>query len=387
TYLKAAAIAKEVFQRNPNHPGAAHYWIHGMDDPQHAAGALVAARALSRIAPDAAHAQHMCSHIFVALGLWDDVVRANLAATSVTNQHAAAAGKPPRRCGHYNYWLEYGYLEQGRLKSAKDVMAGCREEAMGAGMAARARGTVDPDAASLGSFVEMRVRYLVDTGHWQSEVAGWKVELGGALMPEYNERFGAGFAAAERGDSAQAKAELAGLDGLMPQLSAVFEQAGTPEGDPARQTPELQRMELQAASLSADGHGAQAVAVMEKAAAMEDRLPYAFGPPSPEKPVSEFLGELLLKEHRAPEARKAFEAALQRAPRRTESLLGLARAESAMGDRAAAADTYGELLKIWKDADADYAPKAEALRFVSERSRSAGRGALSIETYLLSRLK
>ena len=94
-YLKAAEIAKTVFVRNPQHPGAAHYWIHGMDDPQHAAGALEAARALSKIAPDAGHAQHMCSHIFMALGMWDDVVQANLSAMSVKNRQRAAAGKPP----------------------------------------------------------------------------------------------------------------------------------------------------------------------------------------------------------------------------------------------------------------------------------------------------
>ena len=55
TYLQAGAIAKAVFMRNPDHPGAAHYWIHAMDDPQHAAGALGDARALSKIAPSAAH--------------------------------------------------------------------------------------------------------------------------------------------------------------------------------------------------------------------------------------------------------------------------------------------------------------------------------------------
>ena len=120
TYLHAAAIAKAVFMRNSHHPGAAHYWIHGMDDPQHAGGALVAARALSKIARDAPHAQHMCSHIFLALGMWGDVVRANLAATSLMNQRRIAAGKPPIRCGHYNYWLEYGYLEEGRLGKQRD---------------------------------------------------------------------------------------------------------------------------------------------------------------------------------------------------------------------------------------------------------------------------
>jgi uncharacterized protein HemY len=94
-------------------------------------------------------------------------------------------------------------------------------------------------------------------------------------------------------------------------------------------------------------------------------LPYAFGPPSPEKPSYELLGELLLKEKKFSAAREAFEASLQRAPLRTESLSGLARAESAMGDKAAATKTYRDLLQIWKDADPGYAPAEEARRNLS----------------------
>ncbi|MDE2150145.1 MAG: hypothetical protein KGJ55_10045, partial [Gammaproteobacteria bacterium] len=85
TYLRAGAIAERSFRHNPRNPGAAHYWIHAMDDPAHAAGALEAARALSSIAPDAGHAQHMTSHIFMALGMWDDVVEANQNAMRVVN--------------------------------------------------------------------------------------------------------------------------------------------------------------------------------------------------------------------------------------------------------------------------------------------------------------
>jgi tetratricopeptide (TPR) repeat protein len=365
TYLQAAGIAKAVFMKNPEHPGAAHYWIHGMDDPTHAAGALVAARALSKIAPDAAHAQHMCSHIFVALGLWDDVVQANLDATAVVNRQAAAAAQPPRRCGHYNYWLEYGYLEQGRIDEAKKVIAGCRAEAMAEGMAARARGTVDPDAASVGSFVEMRTRYMVETGRWHGEVAGWSVDMGGALVPEFNDEFGSGFAAAEDGDVPAARKTLATLGELLPQLPEVFNHAGLPPTDPAWHVPEVQQIELQAAILSAEGHGDEAVAKAQQAVAIAKDLPYAFGPPSPEKPPYELLGELLLRQNKAPQAREAFESSLKRAPRRTASLLGLARAESAMGDKAAAANDFRELLQIWKNAGPGYAPKEEARRAVA----------------------
>jgi tetratricopeptide (TPR) repeat protein len=313
----------------------------------------------------------MCSHIFLALGMWDDVVQANIAATTVTNQAAAATGRPPRRCGHYNYWLEYGYLEQGHIAEAKKVVAGCRAEAMQPGMAARARVTVDPDAAVVSSFVEMRARYLVDTGRWQDEVARWKVDMGEALMPEINDAFATGFAAAQRGDLPTARNALATLTELVPQTPATFDQAGTPPTDPMRQVPEIQKLQLQAVLLSAEGHGDEAIAMAQQAVTAGTELPYAFGPPSPEKPSYELLGELLLKENKNAPARAAFETSLQRAPERTESLLGLARAESAMGDKAAAAATYRHLLGIWKNADPDYGSRDDVQRNLSALSHAA----------------
>jgi tetratricopeptide (TPR) repeat protein len=370
-YLKAAEIAKTVFAKNPQHPGAAHYWIHGMDDPQHAAGALEAARALSKIAPDAGHALHMCSHIFMALGMWDDVVQANIAAISVVNRQAAAEGKQSKHCGHYSYWLEYGYLEQGRIGEAEKVLAACRDEAAQSGIAARAHGTVDPDDSRVGSFAVMRSRYIVDTGRWDGEVVGWNVDLGGAQMPEFNFTFGTGFAAAELGDVGAARESLASLDRLLTQLPTLFDHAGLPADDPARRVPQIQRLQIEAVNLSAERHGDQAIARMEQAILAGKDLPYAFGPPSPEKPSEELLGELLLKANKASEAREAFAASLQRAPRRAESLLGLARAESAMGDKVDAANSYAELLEVWKNADPGYAPKEEAQRYISIASHAS----------------
>jgi predicted Zn-dependent protease len=128
---------------------------------------------------------------------------------------------------------------------------------------------------------------------------------------------------------------------------------------------------MEAVILSAEGHGDQAIVTMQQAVATERDLPYAFGPPSPEKPFDELLGELLLKANKAVQAREAFGASLKRAPRRVESLLGLARAESAMGDKAVAANSYFELLQIWKNADPGYAPKEEAQRYVSTTSHAA----------------
>ena len=217
----------------------------------------------------------------------------------------------------------------------------------------------------------MRARYLVDTGRWNDEVAGWKVDMDGALMPELNDAFATGFAAAERGDLPTARKALATVLEISPQSPAAFDGAGTPPGDPMRRVPEIQKLQLQAAVLSAEGRGNEAVAMAQRAVAIGEELPYAFGPPSPEKPSYEFLGELLLKENRNSPARAAFEASLQRAPQRTESLLGLACAESAMGDKAAAAQTYRQLLVIWKNADPDYVAQEKVQRNLSALSHVA----------------
>src|SRR3989441_6878042 len=69
---RADSILEPLFNRDPLHPGLAHYLIHTNDVPQLAQLGLYAARRYAAIAPDVPHAQHMPSHIFTRLGMWDD---------------------------------------------------------------------------------------------------------------------------------------------------------------------------------------------------------------------------------------------------------------------------------------------------------------------------
>src|SRR5205085_11977890 len=85
------------------------------DDPIHAPLGMRAARLYGKVAPNAGHALHMTSHIFVALGLWDDVIAANEQAMRVVNQQRASHGQPPKACGHYVTWLHYAYLQERRF--------------------------------------------------------------------------------------------------------------------------------------------------------------------------------------------------------------------------------------------------------------------------------
>ena len=118
----AASIAIKVYQENPNHPGAAHMIIHSFDDPDHAILALPAARAYAKIAPSAAHALHMPSHIFLRLGMWQDVVDSNTVAYQSATALIQRMHLPEGRGDFHTLgWLEYGNLMLGSLMTRRKM--------------------------------------------------------------------------------------------------------------------------------------------------------------------------------------------------------------------------------------------------------------------------
>jgi hypothetical protein len=348
TYMRAAAVLEPVFKDYPDHPGAAHYLIHSYDDPIHAPLGLRAARAYSKIAPDAGHAQHMTSHIFVATGMWDDVVAANESAVRVVDQGRAKRGLKPSACGHYNFWLEYGYLEQGRLAAAKKLVADCYAPA-GGGAATRPPGqpALDPDASSVGSFATMRARYLIDSEEWRGDVASWTVPAFGQPSAIVTIEFGTGYAAMKSGEVDKARSALARLSAAKKTLDADLAKRPTSDQSYGARAKILES-QLAAVIQTASGGAAEAITAMRAVAASESKMPFEFGPPLIDKPSFELLGELLLASDRAADARAAFEESLARTPERTASLSGLMRAATKLGDAAKAAAIDAKLKSIWK---------------------------------------
>jgi tetratricopeptide (TPR) repeat protein len=367
-YLPAAAIAKRSFRINPQNPGAAHYWIHGMDDPAHAASALEAARALSKIAPDAGHAQHMTSHIFIALGMWDDVVNANINAMRVVDAQRHAEGKPAVECGHYDEWLEYGYFQQGRYHQAQRTLEACAstippeiEWAKQHAQMLQAQHSSPEQAARYlhGSLVTMRGTALVESRDWSGAAATLAVdavELG--PYAAWND-FAVGYAAAECGDMAKAQQSSA-------DLHMWREKTPTSEADP--QLPGYLAVmddSLRGIVLIHQQHADDGMQAIRRAARRYDAMAFDFGPPVPLKPPHELLGEQLLQSGKAGQAVAEFQAVLEKAPNRSLSLLGLARAQAAAHDAKAAAATCRKLLAIWHAADADLPALAEARAFLA----------------------
>jgi len=353
TYMFAAAIAQSVFCANPKHPGAAHYLIHSVDDPEHAVLGLAAARALGEMAPDAGHSLHMTSHIFVALGMWDDVVKANEAAVKVQNEMRVEMGEQPRHWGHYNSWLLYGYLEQGRAGPALELLNAAHAEEQAEKKSPEDRQVLDPDDSVTGSVVQMWARYLIETRDWNGAAAQWQFHLGDAFDPNLTFTYIQSLRAAYSGQASLAASYLQQFQ----QLRTELEQAISLKPEPAPSDAlYLQRLavleqEMKAGVENARGDYAAAAVFASEASRLEGEMAVAFGPPFVDWPSAEMLGELLLDDHKYAESAAAFELELSRARQRTRSLLGLVQAEKKLGNTAAAKFALQKLAVIWHGAD------------------------------------
>jgi tetratricopeptide (TPR) repeat protein len=331
--MRAAAIAEEIFRDNPDHPGAAHYLIHSYDDPIHASLGLRAARAYSGIAPDAAHAQHMTTHIFVAMGMWDDVISQNKIASDLTDWGP----------GHYSSWHHYGLLQQGRFAAPTTQLA-----------QARSLPANRPPVQRLAYLASMRAHQVINTQAWDDPSLAWEIDLSRAgPVAQATEAFVMGFAAARRGDRTAATAQLARFEAW--------------EGDPTLTTVHIMAKELESVVALGEGAPDRAAALLREATTLEDAMPFEFGPPMVVKPSHELFGEMLLELNRPAEAERQFTRALELAPQRALSLLGWGRAAAAAGNRVAASRAYELLRDIWHSADPGLPGLDEARRFVAAK--------------------
>jgi tetratricopeptide (TPR) repeat protein len=319
----AASIAQRVFAENPKHPGAAHFIIHAFDDPDHAPLGLPAARAYAAIAPSAAHALHMPSHIFVQLGMWPDVRTSNIAAyQSAVDLNTRMKLAEGREDFHTLSWLQYANLMLGNIDEAKRNVD-----------AAKAAADRNPkNAGIMNGYLAMRARLILETGQWEkialtppaaADPAHANMPgMPGMSMPSSNVwTWIAGYSAAKLGDLETAELAEKTLRGAREKLEA---------GPNALNAKYVAVMEKQVGALvrQARGQKDDALRLAKEAVDIELSLPAPSGPADPFKPAPEFYGELLLESGRNSEAIAALELSLQRTPNRTPSVKAMQRARA-----------------------------------------------------------
>src|SRR5215212_3331049 len=309
--MQAAAIAQGIFQRNPKHPGAAHYIIHSFDDPDHAILSLTAAREYSKIAPSAAHALHMPSHIFVQLGMWDDVIASNVVAYKAAVDLAVAKNLPPgREDFHTLGWLQYAYLQQGKFDEAQKCVD-------------QAKAVADKDTAPnvRDGYAAMKARQVVETARWEKlALPTGAVKDGGAPAYDGSAAYlvAAGLSAAKLGDLATANVALE-------KLKAMRTQAETGSNAYRAKPFAIMEKEVGAAIASAQKDTATAERLLKEATVIELTLDAPSGPPEPIKPSFELYGDLLGELGRSQDAAAQYQQSLLRMPNRRAAVQGLSK--------------------------------------------------------------
>ena len=370
----AARLFEEVYAKKPEHPGALHYLIHVYDDPEHALDGLKVARSYARAAAAVPHAQHMPSHIFTRLGLWDEAAATNENAWRTSEEDVKRAAESGQyRDFHSLNYLQYAYLQLGRYGDAKrltDIIKAQFEALPNKKTAPdtpelqsrHVRGRTIyalPDRVAYGYF-DMLARYIVEAGQWKEvarlpQVASSRDFVAMKLQLE-------AIAAAKRGDSAAAKAAAERLVMLSnePNQHPFVKQIITMQAKEAQAMAALSSRDLDGAS-----------SMMNEAIAVEDSIYALSQPPYPIIPAHELYGSMLLEANRPADAMKQFVEALKRTPGRPKAIYGLARAAENIGDKQTAMKRYAEFLTLWKNADKDRPEITQAKRFVATLGSSS----------------
>jgi len=331
--LRAATQLEPVFAKLPEHPGAAHYLIHSYDYPPLATRGLPAAQRYSKIAPAAAHAQHMPSHIFTRVGAWRESISAN---TASAQADAAAA---------WNTMHAYDYMVYAHLQLGQDRLA------QGVQDRAKAMAKLSDHFASAYAYAAMPARLALERSDWATAA---KLPLTPAAdaypwakypQAEASNAYARALGAAALRDAPAVETELGRLQRLRDRATELkigywVEQIG------------IQMDVVRAFTTFKTGQAEAGIAGLQKAADREDASEKHAVTPGPLLPARELYAGALLERGDAAGALREFEAVLRKEPNRLRSMAGATVAAERAGDAAKSRDYGDKVTRQTAQADA-----------------------------------
>jgi tetratricopeptide (TPR) repeat protein len=354
--MQAISILEEVYDAQPDHPGVTHYLIHSNDYPSLAAEGLDAAMRYAEIAPDAAHAVHMPSHIFTRLGHWQESIDSNRRSAGAAMDELSATHE--QGAGSYNALHAMDYLVYAHLQLGQDAKA---QELLDEIATIEQLDVANFVAAY--ALAAMPARYVLERGQWEEAAAlslpvpdmGWeRFPQAEAVMV-----FARGLGAARAGDVETARRELERLQELKDAMLTINQGYFAGQAD-------IQMKEVEAWIAFAEGDEEGALALMREAAAMEDQTEKHPVTPGPFVPAHEMLGEMLLEAGQPAEALAEFEASQALEPNRFRGWYLAGQAAEQAGDAEAARAHYEALLELAAEADMDRPETAAAQEYLSQ---------------------
>jgi len=340
THQKEAGALLENFRiKAPMHPGLFHYTIHAYDNPLLADRAMEVAKEYDKIAPDAPHAQHMPSHIFVRMGLWT--------LSAEWNVRSAEAARKQSKTGelslHYIHamdYLIYAYLQKAQDKKAQDVLITINNVEK-----------YQDSFASAYGIAAAQARYFLELRQWEKAAKleprthstfPWDQYPGFEAITYFTRGLGAG----RSNDITKARASIRKLDTL-------YELTKKTGQDYWAVLVDSQPITVAAWAAYSEGMTVNALQLMRKAADIEDSVDKHPVTPGAVLPARELLGDMLILAGKYEEAIDAFEASLIISPNRYNSLYGAGYAAESADDIPKAKFYYAKLMELASDADSD----------------------------------
>jgi tetratricopeptide (TPR) repeat protein len=329
---------ERVLARDPNHPGAIHFYIHAVEASDRPERAEPYADRLRGAVPGAGHLVHMPSHIYYRLGRYLDALADNKIAAAVDEKYLDASEAPMGvyRLGYYPHNVHFVLASAQMAGDAATVIAA----------AEKLRGLI-PDEVARGIAMVHPVKAAPYYAHAQFSTPETTLALPdpGDAIPYVKAMWhyarGVAFAAQRKFDAANGEAEAIATIARRADLSLLKD-----SGIPASEVMQLAQHVIRGRIAQAQINFAAAIVQFEAAAALQDTLPYT-EPPYWYYPVRQSLAASLLQAGRFAEAENQFLRALKRTPANGWSYYGLAQVHKARGDTAAAAAAEAHLTKTW----------------------------------------
>ena len=357
---KSGEILEKLFETNPNHPGIAHYIIHNYDSPELAHLALNTARKYSVIAPASAHAQHMPSHIFTRLGLWDESIKSNIDSANSAVCYAESVNPNASWVSeiHALDYLVYAYLQLGDNTKAQlemDKMKMIKE--------------VFPSDhfATAYALIAVPSRLAVENKNWELatklELPKTNLDWDKATWPKAILHFSRALGFTNTGNSSSAQKELEILVSLRDRLND------------AENSYESGQVTIQIEAIKgwieySKGNSDKAIEYMKLASNLENKTSKAAVTPGEIIPADELLADLYLVLNRPEEALKAYELNLKGHPFRFNGIYGAAKAAQQLNDTKLAIYYFEKLIKLSKDVNSSRAELLEAKDYLDNNSNS-----------------
>ena len=353
---KSGKILEDLFVEQPNHPGIAHYIIHNYDYPELAEMGLNTARRYAEIAPASAHAQHMPSHIFTRLGLWQESIDTNINSASSAVCYAESIDPDANWAAeiHAVDYLVYAYLQMGDNQKAEEQLKEMQTVK-----------DVFPkdDFAATYALTAMPIRMALENKSWEEAA---KLELPSIDFPwkklhweKAMFHFAKALGYSHTGDIKSAETELQTLKTLHHNLLE------TKESYKAGQV-NIHVNTSQAWIELAKGNNDKALTYMKNAALLESETSKHPVTPGELLPADELLGDMLLALNKPAEALVAYEINLKGHPNRFNGLYGAARASKQSGNLEKAELFFSQLIELTKNSKSDRIEIKEAKQFLKE---------------------